>query len=345
MPDKASKLYESKKLHVAIFGLTLALIGAICNTTFQNFSVAATSVVQSGFVYSMLIAYVLSVMIIGICEFFGGIYMMIFNTVKGFPIAEYGRVLSVKSSRTILVSAIMGGPIGTACCVIAIAFCGSTYANCIIGLTPVVTAIMGMLILKEKAGLRVWCGIAICTAGMLFAVFSPPEGMSNFYLGIGIACICPIAFSLENLISTHAVDVTDPMLACPLYRMVGSAIMEFIIVFCICLFTGHLSWIAIAVSVITSHPYCILMMFCTSLFMAIQYNSTYTSYIYCGAIKAAAMLWTGTFWTIPVGFIMSAIHIIDYSVTPLGIVGAIIVVVGIMLIVAKPKELFNLRNN
>ena len=42
---------------------------------------------------------------------------------------------------------------------------------------------------------------------------------------------------------------------------------------------------------------------------------------------------------------MAALHVLDYNVTPLGIVGAVVVVLGIVLVVAKPKELFDLRNN
>ena len=345
MNQKALDLYESKKFRIAIFGLTLAFIGAIFNIVFQNFNVAGTSLIESGFAGTLLAGYVLSVLALSLCEFVGGILMMIFNTLRRIPIAEYGRALGVKSSRTMLLSALVAGPIGTACSVMAISMCGSTYANCVIGLTPVFTAIFGVILLKEKAGPRVWIGIVICVVGMLVATMAPPEGVTNFYLGIAIAFIAPLAFTAENMISVHVVDVVDPEITCPLYRMVGSAIIEFIVVFAVCAVTGNLGWIALVYSLIFGNPLCILFLFLCGLCMAIQYNSTYVSYTYCGAIKAAAILWTGTFWTIPVGFAMSAMHILDYSVTSLGIIGAVVVVVGIMLVVAKPKELFDLRNN
>jgi len=227
----------------------------------------------------------------------------------------------------------------------AIAMCGSTYANAVIGLTPAVTVIFGMIFLKEKVGARVFIGIAICTAGVIIATLSPPEGVNNFYLGIIIVAICPLAYTLESIISTHAVDVSDPMLACPLYRMIGSAIMEFIIVIVVCAVTGHMAWITLALSILTSSPMAMVFILCTAIFMAIQYNGTYNSYVYCGAIKASAILWTGAFWTIPVGFTMQALHILEYNVTTLGMIGAVAVVFGILLVVAKPRELFSLRNN
>lgn len=344
MNQKAIELHSKQKMNLIKFGLTIAFVAAMSNTIFQNFNVAATGIISEGFVSTLLAAYVLSVMTLGICELIGGLIAVGFNASRGIPLAEYGRVWGVKSSRTILISAILGGPIATAAAVMAIALCGSTYANAVIGLTPVVTAIFGILFLKEKAGLRVFAGILICTAGVIVATLSPPEGVTNFYLGIALVAICPIAYTLESIISTHAIDVSDPMLACPLYRMIGSAIMEFIIVILVCAVTGHMAWIGLALSILFSSPLCMFFILCTAIFMAIQYNGTYTSYAYCGAIKASAILWTGAFWTIPIGFAMEALNILDYNVTPLGIVGAVAVVVGILLVVAKPSELFSLRS-
>jgi len=345
MNIKAKEMYESKMMHVVLFGLILAFVSAAANTTFQNFNVAATGIISQDFPTTLLASYVLSVLALAICECLGGIIMVIFNLFKGIPLAEYGRVFGVRSSRTILISAIMGSPVATASAVMSIALCGSTYTNCIIGLTPAVTAIFGTIFLREKTGARVWLGIVIVTMGVLLATISPPEGVVNFYTGIALACVCPIAYTAENIISAHAVDVTDPMIACPMYRMIGSAIIEFIIVVCVCAVTGHIGWLALAFHIIFSSKMCLIYILCCGSFMALQYNGTYTSYTYCGATKAAAILWTGTFWTIPIGFTMSAMGILQYNVTTLGIFGAIAVVVGIGLVVAKPSELFSLRNN
>ncbi len=345
MELNAKKMLESRKMHLAVFGLAIAFIAAIAQPFFTNFNVAASGIISGNFDSTLVASYVLSVLIIAIGEIIGGIIMIFFNMAKGTPISEFGRTLGVKSSRMILVSAILGGPIGTAATVMAIALCGLTYANCVVGLVPAITCILGAVFLKEKTGLRVWIGILLCTLGVIVAAMAPPEGIENFYLGIAIAFIAPVAFAIENIISTHAVDVVDPMVACPLYRMIGSALIELIVVLIVCAATGHLAWIGLAFSTIFGSPMCMLFIVCMAIFMCIQYNGTYTGYTYCGAIKAGAILWTSTFWTIPVGFTMKALNIVDYSVTMIGVVGAIIVVVGIVLVVAKPSELFNLRNN
>ena len=339
----AKQLYEKKKMRLIIFGLIISFLGAIAVNIFMNFNVSATNIILENFPSTLLAAYVLSLLTLSLCEGAGGIMTMIFTTARGIPLAEYGRILGVKSSRTILISSILGGPIATACFVMAVSLCGSTYANCVVGMTPILTAIFGILFLKERANKRIWCGIIICSAGIVIAAMGPPEGVTNFYLGIAIACIAPFAYTAENIISTHAMDVSDPTIACPLYRMLGSAVMEFVIAIVVCAATGHTEWIGYVFSTVFSSPLCIMFILLAGLFMAVQYNGTYASFIYVGAMKSSAILWTCTFWSIPIGYTMGAMGILEYSITGFGVIGAIAVVIGVMLVVAKPKELFNLR--
>lgn len=341
--QKFEALYQKKQMKAISFGLVIAFMGAIFNCVFQNFNVAAAGQIEGGFASGLLAAYVMSVFTIGICEIGGGIITIIYNLLRGYPLAEITRTWSVNSGKTIMISALLAGPIGTASSVMAIALCGSTYANCIIGLAPVVTAILGIFILKEKVVGRVWIGIIISVGGAIIACMGTPEGVTNFYLGIAIALVAPIAFALEGIISAHALDVTDPMTACPLFRMIMSGIFEIIIAIAVCAVTGHMAWLGLLIDLITGTPMCMVFMFCTMVAMFIQYNTAYASFNYCGAVKSEAILWTGTFWTIPVGFAMSGLGILEYNVTGIGIVGAIAVVIGIVLVVAKPSELFSIR--
>ncbi len=328
-------------MNLIIFGLVIAFFAAVANVVFQNFNVAATGIIGADLPTTLLASYVMSLLVVAICEFVGGILMVIFNAVRGVPVAEFVRITKVKSSRTIIISSILGGPIATAAVMMAVALCGSTYANCMLGLAPIVSAILGVMFLKEKSGIRVWIGIAISVTGAVIAALAPPEGVENFYVGIALALVAPIAYGVESIISAHAVDTTDPMVAGPLYRMLASSCMEFIVVIGVCIAMGHLSWISTTFEIIVSSPLCLFFILMTAVFMSIQYNGTYAAYTYCGAIKATAILFTSTIWTVPVGFAFSGMHILDYSVTALGIVGAIIVVVGIMVVVAKPSELLS----
>ena len=340
----AKELYQKKKVKLAILGLFLSWISAVTLVVFQNFNVSATGIINESFSDSLVAAFVLTLVTLSLCEFVGGLIMIGYNSVTGVPFAEYGRLWRVKSSRTVLLSAVAAGPIATACSIVGISMCGSTYGNCIIGLTPIITAILGAIFLKEKTGARVFLGIAIAVVGIITATFAPPEGITNFYLGIIIVIFAPLGYSAEAVISTHAMDVSDPLMVCPLYRMIGSAIIEMICAVGLCAVTGNLSWIADAFSTIFSTPIVMIFLLLTAIFMAIQYNCIYVAYTYCGATRGSAILFSSPIWSIPVGLLMAKMGVLSYSVTTMGIIGAIIVVIGIVIVLAKPLELFKIRN-
>jgi drug/metabolite transporter (DMT)-like permease len=335
--------YRLKKVGMTKFGLFLAWLASITLLTYQNFNAAATANIYPAFGDSLLASFIICILCIALCEFTGGILLTMFNSTKGIPLVEYARLLKVKSTRTVLISAIAAGPIGTACAIIAVGFCGSTYTNSIISLTPVVIAIAGRIFLKENTNSRVYIGILIAIAGCIIASFAAPEGVTNFYLGLAIALVAPFAYATEAMISTHAMDVSDPLEVCSFYRMIGSSIIQSIIVVVLCAITGHLDWIGQILGMITASPIVMFFLFMTAVSFAVDYSTNYVAMNYAGAVRCAAVLYTTPIWSIPVGYIFAALGILPYAVTTQGIIGAIIVVIGVTLVLAKPSELFNLR--
>lgn len=342
--EKAKMMYEDRKVKLAIFGLVLAWISALSLVIFQNFNVIVTEKISVHFPELLLFTYVLTLVILFFCEFLGGLLMIAFNTLRGVPLAEYARVWQVKSSRSVLGAAVLSGPLATACSIVGIGLCGSTYGNCIIGLTPVITAILGTIFLKEKTGIRVFCGILLTVVGVIVASIAPPEGVSHFYLGLLITCVAPIGYAIEAIISTHAIDVSDPLIVCPLYRMLGCSLMELFCAVVVCAATGHLGWISQIFGIIFSEPVILLFLLLSTIFMTIQYNGIYAAYSYCGATRGSAILFSTPLWSIPIGLVMAKMGIMTFSVTTLGIIGACVIVVGILVVLAKPSELFNLRD-
>ncbi|MCC2254478.1 DMT family transporter [Ruminococcus sp. CLA-AA-H200] len=342
--EQAKKLYEDRKVKLAVLGLVLAWISALSLVIFQNFNVRVTEMIGGHFAETLLFTYILSLVVLGICELFGGILMIIFNTVRGIPLAEYPRIWRVKASRVVLASAFLGGPVATACSIVGISFCGSTYGNCIIGLTPVVTAILGTIFLKEKTGVRVFVGIFITVVGVVIASIAPPEGVSNFYLGLLITAAAPIGYAIEAVLSTKAIDISDPLIVCPLYRMIGGGCMELCCALIICTVTGHAGWIGEIFTLIFSDKVILLFLLLAMVFLTIQYNEIYVAYSYCGATRGSAILFSSPIWSIPIGLVMDRMGILSFSVTLMGIIGAAVLVVGIFVVLAKPSELFNLRD-
>jgi len=140
---EAIELYKSKKVKLAILGLALAWISALSLVVFQNFNGVATGIISKSFSEGLLFTFVLTLLTLSLCEFSGGVLMIAFNSARGIPLAEYGRICKVKTARTVLLSAILGGPMATASSLVGIGFCGSSYGNCFHGLTTFFDAIMG----------------------------------------------------------------------------------------------------------------------------------------------------------------------------------------------------------
>ena len=343
----AEQRYDKKKFNLAVFGLSIAIVASIANATFPIFNSSEMDMVtaQMGVGDILIALYIVTLICVSTAEILAAIFTIIFNTIKGgYPLAEYGRIWKVKVSRTILISAILGGPIGTACNMIATKLCGVTYTAIIVGLTPVISVVLARIFLKEKLKARAILGVCIVVVGCIVAALAPPEGVENFYLGIAIACLCPLAFAGENIISTHAVDVCDPRIACPFYRMLGAAAIELTISLVVAICTGHLDIFTGAFATLFSMPKALLFMVMTSIFMSIQYNMTYTAYTYCGAVRAGSLLFAYSAFTVPVGVILAGFGVAEYNITGLAIIATAITVLGIILVIGNPKEIFTLRD-
>ena len=96
---------------------------------------------------------------------------------------------------------------------------------------------------------------------MVIASIAPPEGVSHFYLGLIITAAAPIGYAIEAIISTHAIDVSDPLIVCPLYRMIGGSLIELLCALIVCAATGHVNWITQIYAVIFSEPIILLFLF------------------------------------------------------------------------------------
>ena len=279
-------------------------------------------------------------------EILAGVMTVIFNAVQGhYPLAEYKRVRNVPVAKMLLLGALFGGPVGAGCNMMATTLCGVTYTAVIVGMTPVVVAIMGHFFLKEKLNLRAVVGILVVVGGCIVTSLSPPEGVENFYLGIIIALFCPVAFSLENVIGAHASDVTDPRISSTVYRLFGGGIIELALALLVCLFTGNMEIMGNATAILFLTPRTVIFMICTALFIAIQYGLTYAAYTYCGAVRAGSIQAAYSAFTIPVGALLGMIGVAEYHITKLAIVSTIITVIGIILVIGNPREIFTLRNN
>ena len=118
--------------------------------------------------------------LLGVCEGSAGIMLIIYTLITGNSLKDYKRLWNFKASRLVLLCGLFGGAIATTCLVGAVPLCGATITYAIFALMPIAAAIGGRIFLKEKFALRMVLGIVIAVAGVLVAIWAPPEALPNF---------------------------------------------------------------------------------------------------------------------------------------------------------------------
>lgn len=334
--------FREKRISTAKKGLAYAIISAITMVIFTLFnSTAQTIVLEMTGSDKLITQIVVGLVVLATAEFAAGIIIIIYTMVMGTPLSEYKNLWGVKASRFTILSALAAGPVATCSLMIACTLCGVTYANSLLSLAPMVSAIAARIIFKEKPKVRVYIGIALAITGVIIASYEPPVGVENFYLGILIATLSPIGFAIEAMLSSKVMDSTDPLEVCGLYRCLFGGIWGCLIALLICLFTGDMGLYADVFKFTFTTPTTLIYFVVAAVFIAIEYGTIYVAYNYCGPTRGTAIVFSTPIWSIPIGYMLNGLF--PYTVTPLGIIGAIVVVVGMVLIVLKPSELFSLR--
>ena len=336
--------YRKKKSNMIIRGMIIAWVSSVTVVTQNNFNTIGTGGVSANFDTSPFATVIIAMSLLALVDFMAGIFSLIINMITGRGITEYKRLAKVKVSWMMLLAAFAAGPFATGCMMASSNFCGVTYTMIIMSITPAVVAIVGRIVFKENLNARVILGIVVVVAGILVTSYVPPEGASNFYLGILLAAMAPIGFTAEGMLSTYAGDLIDPITGCGFYRCLCSGILGAVVVTVLGAIYGDPSFAWQVIGTVLTHGNILIWIVLAAVSAAISYNTTYIAYNACGPTRTQAIVNTTSIWSIPIGFLLAALGILPYSLTWIGVVGAVLVVIGITLVVAKPSELTKLRD-
>lgn len=338
------EMYKIKKINIAKKGLFLAWISSVTMVIQGILNNMITEKIEYQMQSDYIKVIIIAITLLAINDIIAGIWTTFYNiyTKRGWK--EIKRMCNLKISWVMLLSALVAGPFATGCWMSSVNFCGITYTTAIISLSPIITAIIGKFVFKENLNKRIYFGISIAIIGVIITNWIQPEGANKFYLGVLLAILAPIGFTIESMLSTYASDLIDPIVGCGIFRCFGSGILGLIIMIFV---TYILKCEYIIFDVIkitfTQRYICIFMLF-MGLASAISYATTYTAFNKSGPTRTLAVVYTTPIWSIPIGFLFNKLIGYSYIVTKLGIIGAVIVVVGILLVIAKPSELFSLRD-
>lgn len=263
---------------------------------------------------------------------FAGLWLCILNIFTG-KWREYLRTLRTRAGLIVVLGALFGGPIAMSGYLVGINLAGATYSLAITAMYPAVGAILAVFILKEKITLRVWFGIITCILGAIIVGWTPPDSAAypHFYLGLGLSLLATFGWGMEGVLSTYGMDMADPDIAIGLRE----ATSFFVYLAAILPIAAGLTmfWDAFTQNVIWY-------MAMAGLAGGLSYLMWYRALNTTGVGRAMALNVTYALWAIVFGYFLT-----DLEITANLIIGACVITGGTIMVVANPKELFNLRSN
>lgn len=288
--------------------------------------------------YANLSLYI--VPLVGVCltDCFSALVTFFINLRKG-KAKEYIRVVRTKPGKIIMLASIFGGPIAMGGYYVGLYLAGPFYTLAITAVYPAVGALLSRIFLKEKISKNAWIGILLCIIGSVVVSYVAPTGDAypHFYLGIIACLLATIGWSLEGVLGAYGMDLVDPDLAIGI-RWVTSFVVYFVAVLPFVAGIGVAGYQLFADSL--SSPVMIFVL-ASAVVNAISYFLYYNSINMVGVSRALALMITYTLWGIIFGCILGGSANITVNI----VVGAIIIVVGALLVAGKPSELLKIRDN
>ena len=125
-------------------------------------------------------------------------------------------------SVSVIVGALLAGPIGMQCNLYAVKYIGSGLTSSITAIYPAVSVILAVIFLKNKVSSKTILGIALIIVGI--------EQVESFYLGFMFALICAVAWGSESVLSSYAMKNNLNELETLLIRQVTSFLAYLVII-------------------------------------------------------------------------------------------------------------------
>lgn len=339
------EVYRSKKIKMAASGLKIAILMPLTAILQNIFNSSVTESVSASLQDVIIVSIICSITLLALGDLFGAIFTFIYNAMQGKGLKEYKRTANLKVSWFMLLSAAFAGPMATGCWMAATPFCGLTMVAVITSLGPVLTVFISSFFLKEKLNMRIDIGVIIVVLGAIASGWEGVvEGGSNYILGICLALLAPIGFTLEGQFSTYAGDIIDPNVGCGMYRCLGSSLIGLFSMFVLSFVTGNADAFISIITIALGTPALLGMTIAMGLLGAINYNAAYLAFNRTGPSRVLAVDSSRPIWSIPLGFLFAALGVAPYMVTQMNIIGAFIVVLGLVLTIGNPKDLANLRD-
>ena len=263
---------------------------------------------------------------------FSAVWACLYNGVRG-KLPALMRALKTKSGKTVILAAVIGGPIGMTGYVMCINYMGASVGAIASAAFPAIGAVLAYFFLKEKMQWYRWIFLLLTLAGVYGLSYSPELNITNFWLGLLGAVMCSFGWGIEAVILAKSLqdpDVTDELAL--QIRQTTSALTYGLVILPILKGWGF------TLSLFQGSGLLIPTIALAALFATASYLFYYRAISQIGASKAMALNVSYAAWAI----IFTVVFFRDTSVlNPVTIVCGIIVLVCSILAAADYRELFS----
>jgi len=340
-PD-AVKALENKQLSHAKKGVLFALgsgLGWATGGTFLSMAASRAPFDVPQEAVGLVIASALALAFLH--DALATVWVFLINCGSGRRL-EYWRTIRTKPGLIVCCGALMGGPVGMSGYLLGISMLDSAYALPITATYPAVATVLAYFILKEKIGPRSWLGIGLCICGSIIIGYSSPEGglPPNFALGFIFCSLATIGWGCESVLSTFGMDMVDPDVALGIRELFSALVFALIILPGAGLVTyfGVIPGWGLALEAVGTPAFWLCAV--AGFFGGASYIIWYRAMNMTGVARALALNITFAVWGVLFGWLFT-----DQQITVNVAVGAGVICFGAILVSARLKDLFSLRNN
>lgn len=339
--DAAAAL-EKKQLSHAKKGILFALasgLGWASSGTFLTLAAARAPFDVPQDMLGLVIASALAMALLH--DGLATMWVALINVINGRH-KEYLRTIRTRPGLIVCLGAVMGGPVGMSGYLLGIAMIGSAYTLPITATYPAVATILAYFILKEKIGPRSWLGVGLCILGTIIIGYSSPEGglPPNFTLGLTLCFMSTLGWGCESVLSTYGMDMVDPDVALGIREFVSALIYAFIVLPGVGLITvyGDIPAWSLVIQALGTESFFLIVI--AGFFGGTSYIVWYRAMNMTGVARALALNITFAVWGVLFGWLFT-----DQEITINMVIGACVICFGAIIVSARLRDLFSLRNN
>ena len=179
----------------------------------------------SAYIFSL---YNISPFVVAVIHDFISIFVLLAIILVRYKTINFKIFTNIKSV-SVIVGALLAGPIGMQCNLYAVKYIGSGLTSSITAIYPAVSVILAVIFLKNKVSSKTLLGIALIIIGIFIQSYKS-EQVESFYLGFMFALICAVAWGSESVLSSYAMKNNLNELETLLIRQVTSFLAYLVII-------------------------------------------------------------------------------------------------------------------